>query len=80
MSDIGSYLKSIRVKQGLVVQDVIEQSCGIIDKSMLSRVESNERKLSLQYAYLLSEIYGIDFTELCMKEMRRQGVKIKKRS
>jgi transcriptional regulator with XRE-family HTH domain len=78
MTATGTYLRSVREKLGLVVEDVVAQSNGQLSKSMMSRVETNERKLSLKYAYLLSEIYGIDLKELCVKDMRNQGVKIKK--
>jgi transcriptional regulator with XRE-family HTH domain len=79
MNQIGEYLKSIRRKQGMTYEDVIEASSGALVQSTLSRIENGKRKLSVRYALYLSEIYGIDLKELAEKDMKLQGVKVIRR-
>jgi transcriptional regulator with XRE-family HTH domain len=79
MTQIGEYLKTIRLKQGMTYEDVIEASNGALVQSTLSRIENGKRKLSVRYALYLSEIYGVDLKEIVEKDMRLQGVKIIRR-
>jgi DNA phosphorothioation-dependent restriction protein DptG len=79
MTHIGEYLKKIRLKQGLTYEDVIEASSGALVQSTISRIENGKRKLSVRYALYLSEIYKIDLKELAEKDIRLQGVKLRRR-
>ncbi|MEW6200770.1 MAG: helix-turn-helix transcriptional regulator [bacterium] len=77
--DAGTYLKSLRKKHRMSLDEVVELSGNQIDKTTLSRVERNERGVSLKNAYLLSKIYKVDFKTLSEKILRLQGVKSVKR-
>jgi transcriptional regulator with XRE-family HTH domain len=62
---IGAKLRELREKQGLSIREVVTASGGALDKTTLSRIERDERGLSLKAAYLFSQIYNISMDELC---------------
>jgi len=64
---IGAYLKGLRKKAGLTIRDVVEMTGDEIDKTTISRIERDERGLSLKAAFYFSEIYGTDLNELATK-------------
>ncbi|MFA6449651.1 MAG: helix-turn-helix transcriptional regulator [bacterium] len=64
---IGSYLKGLRKKAGLTIRDVVEMSGDEIDKTTISRIERDERGLSLKAAFFFSEIYEVSIEELAKK-------------
>ncbi len=74
---IGSYLKGLREKAGLTIRDVVAMTGEEIDKTTVSRIERDERGLSLKAAYYLSEIYGVDIQEIATK-MLGSKARIKK--
>ncbi len=61
---IGQYLKQIRTQRGLTIRDVADKSGGHLDKTTISRIERDERGISLKAAYALSRIYSIGMDEL----------------
>jgi transcriptional regulator with XRE-family HTH domain len=64
---IGAYLKGMRKKAGLTIRDVVEMTGEEIDKTTISRIERDERGLSLKAAFYFSEIYGANLDELAKK-------------
>ncbi|MEW5947592.1 MAG: helix-turn-helix transcriptional regulator [bacterium] len=77
--DAGSILRKLRLKNGLTLQEVVDMARGQIDKTTLSRVERNERGVSLKTAFLLSQVYGEDFETLARRILQLQGVKSAKK-
>lgn len=73
--DTGTYLRKLRVQKGLSLGDVVEKSLDQVDKTTLSRVERNERGVSLATAYLLAKIYGEDFETFAKKLLSLKGIK-----
>jgi transcriptional regulator with XRE-family HTH domain len=62
--EMGNYLKKLRQKSGLTIREVVAMTGDELDKTTVSRIERDERKLSLKAAYYLSEIYGMPLSEL----------------
>ncbi|MFH1537725.1 MAG: helix-turn-helix transcriptional regulator [bacterium] len=77
--DTGKYLRKMRKQRGLSLGEVVEKSKNQIDKTTLSRIERNERGVSLTAAYLLSKIYGEDFEDFSRKILQLRGVKLPRR-
>lgn len=75
MEGAGTYLRKLRLKHGMSLDDIVERSRGQIDKTTLSRTENNQRRVSLKMAFLLSEIYGEPFEPFARKIMKLQGLK-----
>jgi transcriptional regulator with XRE-family HTH domain len=75
--DFGKYIRNQRLKQGLTIRDIVEMSGDSLDKTTISRIERNERKLSLKAAYVFSELYDIDLKTMAKKAVG-EDVKIKK--
>ena len=73
--DSGTYLRKLRLKHKLSLDDVVELSCNQIDKTTLSRVERNERGVSLRNAFFLSKIYSEDFKIFAGTILKLQGIK-----
>ncbi len=71
---LGKKLREIRLQKGLSIQDVVGLSGGMLDKTMLSRLERNERGISLRGAYCLSKIYGIEMETLAEMAIGREVV------
>lgn len=69
---LGKYLKKIRKQSGLTIKQIVHMSEGILDKTTISRIERDERGLSLKAAYILSKIYKIDIYELCELAMDKK--------
>lgn len=67
--DFGKFIKSQRINEGLTMRDVGKMSGGVMDKTTISRIERNERGLTLKAAFFFSEIYGIDIKTLAKKFM-----------
>lgn len=68
---IGSTLKKLRKQQGRSIREVVNASDGMLDKTTVSRIERDERGLSLKAAYCFSRVYGIDMealTEMLIKK------------
>ncbi len=61
---LGKYLKEMRKQSGLTIKQIVNMSEGILDKTTISRIERNERGLSLKAAYAFSKTYNIDIMEL----------------
>lgn len=55
----GQYLKKIRNQCGLTISEVADNSKGILDKTAISRIERDERGLSLKAAFAFSRTYNI---------------------
>lgn len=62
---LGLYLKSIREQNGLTIKQVVALSEGMLDKTTISRIERDERGLSIKAAYALAKIYHADISEIC---------------
>ncbi|MFC1474468.1 helix-turn-helix transcriptional regulator [bacterium] len=62
---LGSYLKRLRQQNGLTIKQVVDMSQGILDKTTVSRIERDERGVSLKAAYAFSRIYNVSLNELC---------------
>jgi transcriptional regulator with XRE-family HTH domain len=67
--DFGKYIKSQRLKSGLTIRDVVARTGDVLDKTTISRIERNERNVSLKAAFFFSEIYGIDMKTIAKKFM-----------
>ncbi len=74
--DFGTYLRKEREKAGLSLRQVVLMTNNETDKTTLSRIEMNERGISLKLAYLLSKVYGVDFETLTKKAIG--NIKIRK--
>jgi transcriptional regulator with XRE-family HTH domain len=73
----GEFLKKQRLSKGMTIRDVVEMACEEIDKTTISRIERNERKLSLKAAYYFSQIYGLSLDDIAKKELG-PAAKVKK--
>ena len=62
--DVGSYLKKMRQKAGLTIREVVAMTGDELDKTTVSRIERNERKLSFKSAYYFSEIYKVPLSDI----------------
>ncbi len=74
--DFGTYLRKQRETAGLSLRHVVLMTNNETDKTTLSRVEQNERTISLKLAYLLAQVYGVDFETLAKKAIG--NVKVRK--
>lgn len=54
----------MRKQHGFSMKEVVYKSNGYLDKTSLSRIERNERGISLKVAYALSKIYNISMEQL----------------
>jgi transcriptional regulator with XRE-family HTH domain len=72
----GPYLRKLREKADYTIRDVVEMCDGGLDKTTISRIERDERKMSLLAAYIFSEIYDMDIKALAKKALG--DVKVKK--
>ncbi len=70
---MGAALRKLRENQGLSIREVVAASDGVLDKTTLSRIERDERGLSLKAAYLFSQIYNIGMEELCEMAVNRKA-------
>ncbi len=81
--DFGAYVRKLRETAGLTIRDVVAMTGEEIDKTTVSRIERNERKISLKAAYYFSKIYGVDLEELAKKSLgekaRIKKIKVEKR-
>lgn len=57
--DVGIMLMNLRKQKDLTMRDVMDRSHGILDKTTISRVEKNQRNLTLRAAYAFSRIYQV---------------------
>jgi transcriptional regulator with XRE-family HTH domain len=62
---IGHFLRRMREQNGLTIKEVSDRSVDILDKTTISRIERDERGLSLKAAYALSRIYNVNIIEIC---------------
>jgi transcriptional regulator with XRE-family HTH domain len=69
----GDYLRNLREQKDLSMRQVMIRSQGLLDKTTISRIEKNERSLSLRAAYAFSKIYQSKLSDLAEIEL---GVKI----
>ena len=60
----GKFLRNIRSQKGMSMRQVMDRSEGMLDKTTISRIENDDRKLSLKAAYAFSRIYRINMAEL----------------
>jgi transcriptional regulator with XRE-family HTH domain len=60
----GKELKKLRQQRGLTIRDVVKASGGMLDKTTVSRIERDERGLSLKAAYCFSKIFNISMETL----------------
>lgn len=81
--EVGSCLKKARIKSGLTIREVVAMTGDELDKTTVSRIERDERKLSFKAAYYFSEIYGVPMNELARMALgskaRIRKVKIAKK-
>ena len=75
MKNSGKYLKDLRIKAGLAMSEIAEMTGGKVDKTTLSRIERNERGVSLKVAYYLSLVYGVSIEEIAEKECGKARIK-----
>ena len=73
----GAFLKKARLDKGLTMRDVASLSGDKIDKTVISRIESSERGVTLKAAFFFSEIYEIDIKEIAKIHLGKTA-KIKK--
>ncbi|MEW6203359.1 MAG: helix-turn-helix transcriptional regulator [bacterium] len=64
---VGEYLKKLRQQRGYSIRQVVIKSSNTLDKTTISRVEHDQRKLSLKTAYYLAKIYGVTLLDLVEK-------------
>ena len=62
---LGSYLKILRQQNGLTIKQVVDMSQEILDKTTVSRIERDERGVSLKAAYAFAKIYNVSLDEIC---------------
>jgi len=62
---LGRYLKKLRKQNGFTINQVVEQSGGLLDKTTVSRIERDERGISLRAAYAFSMIYNVNLKDMC---------------
>ena len=62
---LGNYLKRLRQQNGLTIKQVVDMSHDILDKTTISRIERDERGISLKAAYAFAKIYNVSLDELC---------------
>ena len=62
---LGQYLKRLRQQNGLTINEVVEQSEKLLDKTTVSRIERDERGVSLRAAYAFAKIYNVRMDEIC---------------
>jgi len=77
MGKAGKNLKSLRIKKGLTMNEVVLMTGSEIDKTTISRIERGERGLSLKAGYYFSQIYGVGMEEIARMELGSK-VKIRK--
>jgi len=68
---VGRELCKIRKQRGLSIREVVRASDGMLDKTTVSRIEHEERGLSLRAAYCFAKIYGVSMesiAELALKK------------
>lgn len=75
--DFGKFIRTQRLKAGYTIRDIVEMSGDEMDKTTVSRIERNERKMSLKAAFIFSEIFDIDMKALAKKSFGEE-VKVKK--
>jgi transcriptional regulator with XRE-family HTH domain len=61
---VGRELKRLRQQRGLTIREVVKSSGGMLDKTTVSRIERDERGLSLKAAYCFSKIYNLSMETL----------------
>ena len=71
--DFGKYIRNQRLKNGYTIRDIVDMSAGVMDKTTISRIERNERKVSLKAAYFFSELYDIDMKTLAKKSLGEEA-------
>lgn len=67
--DIGGYLKNLREQKDLSMRQVMIRSKGLLDKTTISRIEKNKRRLSMRAAYAFSKIYGTPLDDIAEREI-----------
>jgi len=60
----GKELKKLRQQRGFTIREVVKASGGMLDKTTVSRIERDERGLSLKAAYCFSKIFNISMETL----------------
>jgi transcriptional regulator with XRE-family HTH domain len=61
---IGAQIKKLRKQRGFTLSDVVRASNGLLDKTTVSRIERDERGLSLKAAYAYSRVFNIGMETL----------------
>ena len=74
---VGAFLKKARLEKGLTLQNIVELTGGRLDKTNISRIERDERGVSMKAAFYFSEIYGIDMKEIAIQDLGKKA-KVKK--
>jgi len=69
MKKTGKFLRELRKKKDLTINEVVLMTGKEIDKTTVSRTERGERKPSLKAAYYYSQIYGVSLDEIARKEL-----------
>lgn len=62
---IGNYLRQIREQNGLTIKQVVAKSGELLDKTTISRIERDERGLSIKAVYALAKVYNISIQDIC---------------
>lgn len=62
---VGSHLRSIRESRGLTIKQVVNMSGDLLDKTTISRIERDERGLSIKAVYALASVYNIELKDVC---------------
>jgi transcriptional regulator with XRE-family HTH domain len=75
--DFGAYLRKLREKADYTIRDVVEMCGNGLDKTTISRIERNERRMSLAAAFYFSELYDVDIKTLAKKALG-ESAKVKK--
>lgn len=55
----GAEIKKLRQQRGLTLKEVIKASDGLLDKTTVSRIERDERGISLKAAYAFAKVFDI---------------------
>lgn len=60
----GEEIKKLRQQRGLTLREVIKASNGLLDKTTVSRIERDERGISLKAAYAFSKVFDVHMETL----------------
>lgn len=67
----GEYLRNLREQKDLSMRQVMIRSQGLLDKTTISRIEKNQRRVSMRAAYAFARIYEVPLEEIAAVEIKK---------